>query len=208
MATRPPLPPEQTCMFRPESIVEPINLQSLFPENRPIELELGSGDGSFLVEYAQGRSEHNFLGVERLLGRIRKIDRKAYRLHIKNIRLLRLEAAYTVEYLIPAEGIVAIHIYFPDPWPKRRHHERRLINESFVKSCWRVLTMDGVVYLRTDDADYFSQMTTKFGANSGFEVVETPVKLGQVITDFERDFNQKGIQTLRAAYRKIQPSIT
>lgn len=205
MATRPPLPDEHTCMFRPESIVKPINLHSLFPEKRPIELELGSGDGSFLVEYAQKRKERNFLGVERLLGRIRKIDRKAYRLHIKNIRLLRLEAAYTMEYLIPAEGIESIHIYFPDPWPKRRHHERRLINETFVKSCWRALTMGGVVFLRTDDISYFTQMTTVFGTFTGFEVVETPDDLSQVMTDFERDFNKKGIPTLRTAYQKIQP---
>jgi tRNA (guanine-N7-)-methyltransferase len=190
-------------MFQPVSLVEPLNFSNLFPEAKPIELELGSGDGSFLVTYAQSRPHLNLLGVERLLGRIRKIDRKAFRANLHNIRLLRLEASYTLEYLIPAEGVQAIHVYFPDPWPKRRHHRRRLINESFVKASWRALSPGGAVYLRTDDKEYFAQMTSVYGAFAGFETIETPPELCALITDFEGEFLKQGISTQRAAYRKI-----
>jgi tRNA (guanine-N7-)-methyltransferase len=92
-----------------------------------------------------------------------------------------------------------LHIYFPDPWPKRKHQRHRLINETFPELAQQVLVPSGRVYLRTDDRDYFAQMQRVFG-NSAFRVVETPPELAAVRTDFEAAFNKRGIPTLRAAY--------
>src|SRR5215467_3421841 len=108
------------------SILGRIPLEQLFPKVQPLEVELGSGDGSFLVNYARLHPEHNFLGVERLLGRIRKMDKKGRRAGLANLRGIRIESAYFLEYLLPRHSATALHIYFPDPWPKRKHRRHRL----------------------------------------------------------------------------------
>jgi tRNA (guanine-N7-)-methyltransferase len=185
------------------SVVERLDLPSMFPLRQPLEIELGSGDGSFLAQYAGLHRERNFIGVERLLGRLRKLDRKAIRLGLENVRAVRIEAAYFLERLLPPGSADAVHIYFPDPWPKRRHHKNRLINENFPLVARQALANGGVVYLRTDDADYFKRMKEVFGACPYFAETPTPEELAATLTDFERGFLKRGVQTLRAAYRKI-----
>jgi tRNA (guanine-N7-)-methyltransferase len=189
-------------IFRPASIVQPLPLDELFPSRQPLEVELGAGDGSFLAAYAKARPDHNFIGLERLLGRLRKIERKGKRAGLTNLRLLRLEAAYFVQYLLEPGSVAGFHIYFPDPWPKRRHWKNRLINETFTHLLHRALAPQGIVYLRTDDAHYFDQMLRSFEANAGFEKMETPTELLAFQTDFERGFQQRGVPTRHAAYRK------
>jgi tRNA (guanine-N7-)-methyltransferase len=171
--------------------------------NQPLEVELGSGDGSFLANYEKAYPERNFLGVERLLGRLRKLERKGLRAGLVNLRALRIESAYLVEYLLPRQSVSALHIYFPDPWPKRKHRKNRLINERFTEIALPALAPQGLIYLRTDDEDYFAQMVTVFAANSGFRLVETPEELSTVVTDFEKTFHARGVKTLRAAYAKV-----
>ena len=151
---------EQSLILRPPSYVQTLNWAEVFPTAQPVEIELGSGDGSFLARYAQMHPERNFLGVERLLGRIRKIERKASRAGLTNVRLMRIEASYFLEYLLPRNSVTALHIYFPDPWPKRKHWKHRLINAAFPALCARVLIPGGMVFVRTDDGlfptDHFS----------------------------------------------------
>jgi tRNA (guanine-N7-)-methyltransferase len=183
------------------SILERLDLEKLFSHARPLEVELGCGDASFLVEYARRHPERNFIGVERLLGRLRKLDRKGRRAGLTNLRGVHIESSYFLEYLLPAHSVSALHIYFPDPWPKKKHHKHRLINERFPAIARAALTRGGVVYLRTDDEDYFQQMTEVFGANQEFQQIETPTKLAELLTDFEREFQTGGIKTLRAAYQ-------
>src|SRR5215207_6924577 len=91
----------ETIELNPPSYVDPIDLQCSFGRIAPIEIELGAGDGSFLVQWAGANPATNFLGLERLLGRLRKIERKATRGGLLNLRVLRLEAAYFTEFLLP-----------------------------------------------------------------------------------------------------------
>jgi len=196
------LSPQPSLIHRFESILEPLSLAAMFAPARPLEVELGSGDGSFLAQWARLNPQRNFLGVERLLGRLRKLDRKGLRAGLANLRLFRIEAAYFTEHLLPRGSVAALHIYFPDPWPKRKHRKNRLINEHFTGIVGQALAPGGIIYLRTDDADYFAQMTRVFGANPAFAPVETPGELAAVVTDFERNFNLRGVPTLRAAYRR------
>ena len=196
-----PAPP--TLIHLPESFVERLDPGKLFPLQQPLEVELGSGDGSFLAQWAKLNPQTNFFGVERLLGRLRKLDRKGRRAGLENLRGMRIEASYCVEFLLPPASVSALHIYFPDPWPKRKHRKNRLVNEAFTEVTAQSLVTDGIVYLRTDDLDYFQQMTAVFGANRKFQQVETPAELQAVLTDFERGFLARGVQTNRAAYRKI-----
>lgn len=188
------------------TILEPLRLADLFSKSQPLEVELGCGDASFLVEYARRHPDRNFIGVERLLGRLEKLDRKGRRADLQNARGVRIESSYFLQYLLPPHATTALHIYFPDPWPKKKHRRHRLINERFPALAEKVLVPSGVVYLRTDDKDYFEQMTEVFGAAKQFTKIETPSSLAEITTDFERDFNAQGIPTLRAAYKMASDS--
>jgi tRNA (guanine-N7-)-methyltransferase len=196
--------PVNNLIYDLPSIVERMDLAKLFPKPQPLEVELGCGDASFLAGYAQRHPERNFIGVERLLGRLRKLDRKGRRAGLANLRGVRIESSYFLEYLLPPHSVSVLHIYFPDPWPKKKHRKHRLINEHFTEIVRTALTPDGEVYLRTDDEDYFQQMTEVFGANGEFQQFETPLELLELLTDFEREFLERGIQTLRAAYRTLK----
>src|ERR1041385_2941807 len=193
--------PDASLIHQPASWVERLSLATLFARAQPLEVELGSGDGSFLVDYARLHPDHNFLGVERLLGRLRKLDRKGRRAGLTNLRGLRIESSYLLQYLLPLHSTVALHIYFPDPWPKRRHQRHRLINERFPALARQALAPGGVVYLRTDDETYFEQMVGVFAASPEFRLAETPTDLSSLLTDFEKDSQARGIKTLRAAYQ-------
>lgn len=194
--------PEPTLLYELTSILERVDLPQLFPTPQPLHVELGCGDASFLAEFARQNPELNFIGVERLLGRVRKVDRKGRRLGLTNLRGIRIESAYFLEFLLPPHSAAAVHIYFPDPWPKKKHRRFRLINERFPVLARQALQPQGIVYLRTDDADYFEQMTAVFAADQHFRAVATPENLTAVVTDFERDFNAAGIATRRAAYQR------
>jgi len=193
---------EGSLIYKPANIVEQLPLKKLFSTPGPLEVELGAGDGSFLIAHAQAHPQTNFVGVERLLGRLRKIDRKARRASLNNICLLRMEASYLVQYLVPRESVHSFHIYFPDPWPKRRHWKNRLITEAFTEILRAALVPSGTVYLRTDNGDYFEQMLASFKTNLNFAKIETPEKLLAFTTDFERGFHSQGVPTLHATYRK------
>ena len=190
-----------TLVHQPISILERLNPDALFSKQQQVELELGSGDGSFLAKYAALHPERNFIGVERLLGRVRKLDKKGLKSGLTNLCLIRLEAAYLLEFLLPPQSMDGIHVYFPDPWPKRKHRKNRLIDTRFTELVAKVLKPWSAVWLRTDDLDYFQQMTQVFGENQSFEAIETPLELATIITDFERGFQVRGISTNRAAYR-------
>lgn len=190
----------ESLILQPSSYVDRLDLGSVFQRDQPLEVELGSGDGGFLSSRAQAHPHLNFLGVERLLGRLRKLDRKALRAGLGNVRLLRIEAFYFLRYLMPPSSIASLHVYFPDPWPKRKHRKNRLINESFVSSTALALKPGGAVYVRTDDPDYFEQITCVFGLDPRFTAIPTPLDLQQILTDFEQEFLARGVVILRAAW--------
>jgi tRNA (guanine-N7-)-methyltransferase len=197
-------PQTETLIYPLHSILERIDPVRMFGRDQPLEVELGSGDGSFLVEYARQHPANNFVGVERLLGRVRKLDRKGRRAGLKNLRAVRIESSYFLEFLLPRHSAVALHIYFPDPWPKRKHRRHRLINERFPTIAKGALARGGRVFLRTDDRDYFQQMVSVFVQDSEFRLIGTPSELSALRTDFEKDFHARGIETLRAAYEWVR----
>lgn len=197
---------DQPSVIHPiTSAIERIDVRGLFTNDGPIELELGCGDGSFLTKYADANPDINFIGVERLMGRLKKLDRHARRTGMTNMVLLRLEASYLLRYLLPPRTFNAIHVYFPDPWPKEKHHKNRLINDDFTERCRELLTVDGRVYLRTDHVEYFAQMEEVFGRNRTFSRIDTPDDLKQITTDFEREFNAEGIPTNHSAWQLTEP---
>ena len=196
-------PPEKV-EFVPDNYLEPLDLAALFPgrPGAPLEVDLGSGDGSFLVEMANRAPERNFLGVERLLGRVRRTCRRLARTGAANARVLRLESHYLVRYLLPRESVSVFHVMFPDPWPKRRHHPNRLIQTDFLDAVCAALTPCGELRLTTDDRPYFEHMRAVFTPHPGF--VEEPWTPAEDYpqTDFERQFRSQGLPIYRALLRR------
>jgi tRNA (guanine-N7-)-methyltransferase len=193
--------PSRSLLVELSSILETLDPMRLFDRSGPLEVELGCGDGSFLLDYAAQHPSRRFLGVERLLGRIRKIDRQGRRRGLRNLRGIRIEARYLLEYLLPPVSVTALHVYFPDPWPKVRHARRRLVDEAFPALAARVLVPSGCVYLRTDADAYREQMQEAFKLAERFAFIPTPAELARVETDFEREFRASGKEVFRLAYR-------
>ena len=135
----------------------PLPVKSWFahPERR-LEIDLGSGKGRFLLARAAKCPETNFLGIDRMLRRIRKVDNRARRLDFENVRLLRMEAYYAVAYLVPPAAVDAYYVFFPDPWPKARHAKRRMMNDGPLDLIAAKLKPGGEFRFGTDHPVYLA----------------------------------------------------
>lgn len=198
--------PDEALEIILTDILSPIALREVFWNDRPVEVDLGSGPGKFLVEAAQKFPDRNFLGIERLLGRMRKTRRRAFELGIDNLRLLRMEMEYAVKYLLPRESIFRFHLSFPDPWPKRRHHVRRVVDREFFDALWRALIAEGEIRIKTDHEAYFQQIARVAGESQLWNLLEWADE-SYPVTDFEQDFLAKDlpIYRLRAVKRNSVP---
>ena len=178
-------------------------LEEIRRPGRPLEVDLGCGDGSFLVEMAKQFPERDFIGVERLLGRARKVCRKIARQGLTNARVLRLESRYVVEWLLPAASVTRLHLLCPDPWPKVRHHRRRLIQPEFLGAVRRALEPGGEFLFMTDHEDYFRWAGEKLAACGGFK----PLPWDEDAffypkTDFQLQWEAEGKRMWRLRCRK------
>lgn len=194
---------EALVEYIPKSLTEPLNWGEVFPSSAPIEIDLGCGDGTFLMTMARANSEHNFLGIERLLGRVGKVCRKVAREDLKNARVLQLEVAYALSHLLPAESITVFHLLFPDPWPKRRHHHRRAFTTEFLSCIHRALIDGGLFHVATDHADYFHQIERVIAATDIFVV--SAEQHDFPLTTFEQKFRIRGLSIQRLLLRKASP---
>jgi len=192
----------ETTLYTPPNWIEPLNWKNIFADPRSIEVDVGCGKGGFLLWVAQTQPDRNFLGVERLLLRLRKVDKKIRRLSLVNARLIRIEASYLIAKLIPESSVSAYHVYFPDPWPKRRHHRRRLFSTAFVGDLQRTLQPGGTVNVATDQENYFQEITTLM-QESGVFVAESPLSLpDEARTEFEREFLVEGKPVFRGRWKR------
>ena len=167
-----------------------MDLAALFPRHAPLEVDLGCGDGSFLVAMALRHPERNYLGTERLLGRVRTTSRKARLAGVDNVRLLRVESAYVVRLLLPPATVSRFYLLFPDPWPKRRHWLRRLIQPEFLLAAATALKEGGELCIKTDDADYFGYIGKAAAGCEQFARATWNEEMPR--TDFERHYVAQG----------------
>lgn len=192
---------EAAYEFVPASLTKPVDFRELFERTGAVEIDLGCGDGAFLVACASEKRLHNFLGIERLLGRVRRVCRKAAKLELANLRVLRMDATYAVAHLIPAGSVSVFHLLFPDPWPKRRHQRRRAVSGQFLTSIHRALAPNGLLHIATDHAGYFHQIERLLSPL----FVAASMNGGFPQSTFEKKFAGKGVTIHRLVLRKASP---
>lgn len=147
----------------------PYTSQGIFANDRPLHLEIGFGNGRSLVQMAQDFSEANFIGVEvhrpGVGNALLQIEEK----QLDNIRLIGHDAVEVLQQRIAPLSLAAVYIFFPDPWHKKRHHKRRLIQTGFVELLYGRLQHGGVLHFATDWQQYAQQMLDVGSAQPGLE---------------------------------------
>jgi tRNA (guanine-N7-)-methyltransferase len=187
-----PLTPDSVHWI-PASILEPAKVEELFPNPGPLSVDYGCGEGAFVVAMAKKHPERNFLATERLVGRVEKVCRNAARLGLSNLRVLRLENLYIAKYILPPESVSVSYVSFPDPWPKRAHQSRRLVQPEFLSAVRLTLVAGGELRLKTDDLPYFQWMDKVVAEAVGWERADWPEDPAEPLTNFEARFIAQGL---------------
>ncbi len=200
MALRPNLHPGEFLLSLPDEAGR-VALAGIFGNDHPVELEIGSGKGTFVLAIAEATPQRNFIGIEYARAYAEFAADRLRRHEQTNARLVHAEASWWVRCHVADAALAAVHVYFPDPWPKARHHKRRLVQPPFLKEVHRILQPGGVLRLVTDHADYFVQMERVLAEQQELQVVpfESPVALkadapeGSIVgTNFERKYIAEG----------------
>jgi tRNA (guanine-N7-)-methyltransferase len=195
--------------FNHELIVEPIGLPAdvfarpiswneLFGNDHPVELEIGMGKGTFLTEQAKARPETNFFGIEWANQYWKFASDRLRRHKCLNARTVRAEALFFLREHVADASLSVLHVYFPDPWPKTRHHKRRLIQTPFLDQARRILAPGGRLQVVTDHKGYWEEnIEPLIRSAAGFAVVDynRPGSAGDgefVGTNFERKYQREG----------------
>ena len=180
----------------------PLDPATLFGRHRPLEVDIGSGKGRFLLARAAACPEVDFIGIERQRRRVDKVATKAARAGLANIRLLHTEIDFALERLLPDQAVSTFYIFYPDPWPKRRHHRRRLFDAAFLDALSNTLMPRGCIHLATDHLDYFESIRRLLAGDARFVEREPFVTSDEERTDFELIFLQQNKPIGRCSFAK------
>lgn len=186
----------------PADYFAPLDLGQVFPNPGPLEIDIGCGDGGFVVGRAEAFPTRNFLGLEKLGGRVRRGCKKASRLGLTNARFLRIESGYAIQYLLPPASVEIVHLLFPDPWPKSKHRRRRIVTADFLALVHRVLGPHGRFRIATDQEHYFGAMRELVDPAAFREVTPASDETFPVTT-FEKHFLAEGAAIYRLELRKV-----
>ncbi len=170
-----------------------LNWHDIFLNDHPVEMEIGSGKGTFLMAAAAAFPDRNFLGIEWAKAYCDFAADRVRRHQLTNARMVRADANWWIRAHVPDQSISALHVYFPDPWPKKRHHKRRLIQTPFLQQAARILTSTGILRIVTDHAEYFEHIravTAEFTSMRETEFVSPlPMADGMLVgTNFEKKY--------------------
>jgi len=199
----------QVCL-KGEDLGVKIDFTRIFPRPGPVHIEIGIGKATFLLNQAMAQPDVNFLGIERARKYYRYAVDRIGRWSVNNVRIIRTEAASFLADFISDSCVDCFHVYFPDPWPKKRHHKRRFFCPANFQQMLRCLKPGGIIKAATDHADYFQVIIGIIKSNENLvEPTEFLPSWGTdqnewVGTNFERKYldQQRTIYTI--AVRKIQ----
>lgn len=181
-----------------------IDFVRVFGRAGPVHIEIGAGKGTFLLNQAGAQPGDNFLGIEWARKYYRYAVDRIGRWGLTNVRIIRTDAAAFLADFIPDSSVECFHVYFPDPWPKKRHHKRRFVCPANLELMIRCLKTGGQLKIATDHADYFEQIKTVLIArNEKLQEIDFLPTAGAeasewVGTNFERKYlkDQRSIYTI------------
>lgn len=172
----------------------------------PLEIEIGSGKGTFLVQQAPHQPQVNFLGIEWAGEFFRYAADRVRRNAITNVRLLRADAVEFIRFRCPDAICTVIHLYFPDPWPKKRHHKRRIVQPAFARLVARKLAPGGIFHVATDWAPYAEHMAEVLAAEPALVPLPAPPRARPTSTRFERRGGRLGHAVWETAWQRSTPA--
>ena len=199
----------EDAVIRVVDPTKPLAYPAVYDMSRPLEVEVGCGKGRFLTGRAARDPGCEFLGIERMLKRVGCFARRTERMGLANAHVLRLEALYAFHYLLPEHHARRVYVFFPDPWPKRRHHSHRLFGPLFLEALWHRLEEGGELQFATDHAEYFSVVEDCFAQDAAarsaprFERVAPMERGPDEWTEFETLFRGQGLPIHAAAWRAL-----
>ena len=184
-----------------------INWAALFDNPRPVEVEVGFGKGRFLITAAERFPEVNYFGIERKLSYFRVARRRISKRGLRNVRMIRTDAIAFVREVIPEASVRAFHVYFPDPWWKKRHKKRRIFALDWVEDLARTLVSGGTLYTASDVGEYFEHIQAVIGECPKFRPLDNPAErmeaAGYVPSNFEVKMARAGHPIQRAVYERV-----
>lgn len=195
-------------VLKNEALDGEMDFERIFGRCGPVHIEVGSGRGTFLVNQAGAHPELNLLGIEWARRYWRYAVDRIGRRRLSNVRLIRADAAVLISDNISEDSVDCFHIYFPDPWPKRRHHKRRFFNDANLAQLLRCLKLGGRIRIATDHAEYFEQIQRVISACGDIlEPAEFLPAAGAdtgewVGTNFERKYLRENRPIFTLAVRK------
>jgi tRNA (guanine-N7-)-methyltransferase len=194
-----------TVVLKVEELDGKIDFVRIFGRSGPVHIEIGTGKAAFLLNEAKAHLEVNFLGIERASKYYRYAVDRIGRWGLTNVRIIRTDAAAFLANSIPDNSVDCFHIYFPDPWPKRRHNKRRFLCPANLEHLLRTLKTGGQLKIATDHIDYFQHIRELMAAEKRLEEIEFLPAAGAdkgewLGTNFERKYRkeQRPIYTLAA----------
>ena len=183
-------------------IVDPM---AWFDSPGPFELEIGCGKGGFLLDRARACPHIRFLGIEWANKYYRFAADRMARWGLTNVRVMRTDAKWFVMQHLPPDCVAVLHVYHPDPWPKKRHHKRRLVQPDFVAAAIRILAPGGRWRIQSDHEEYFQQIRGLLDGRAelsvvGWEDEYGPGEEGWAGTNYEIKYTREGRTIYRIAY--------
>jgi len=192
--------------IREEDLATGTPLEDFFPRRAPLALEVGCGIGDFIEQMARLKPDWNFLAIDIYNRGCYKTCRKADLNNLSNVRVMRVEARYLMTRFLPQESLAAIYVNCPDPWPKKRHRQRRLVNPEFLQLALYSLQPGADFIFSSDFTNYSEEVADLFAGQAGFENQQSTLFSHQVdnypISKYMRRFLDRGQPIYYVHYRK------
>ena len=191
-----------------EDLDGPIVWSQFFDNENPVELDIGCGRGLFLYNATVNNPDRNFLGLEIDYREGRRGAKRIQKLELANGRVIGGDCREVLDNYIAPESVDAAHVYFPDPWWKKKHRRRRLFTDTFVAQLQRVVKPNGFVHSWTDVGDYFEVISGLMNNHPGFETLPEPEERApehdmDYQTSFERKKRKEGETIWRGKWRRL-----
>lgn len=193
-----------------EFSANPVDLNQIFARSAPRMIEIGTGAGEALLHFAQRHPEFDCIGIEVHKPGVGHLLLGAEAAGLRNLRVICHDAVEVLQQQLAPGSVELIHIFFPDPWPKKRHHKRRLIQPAFVELLARVLAIGGTLRLATDWEPYAMHMREVIDASVSFvnesQTGFAPRNEERPLTRFEQRGHRLGHGVWDLSYRRVTPA--